>query len=165
MVSQNPLNIFVNVGRLEWIPRSQQEPLSQYTPKDGFKEGVPKNVNTKPWSSWEPRQGPIAYVPSCTGLPEDPCWGPDPTRAAELQGLPNIHRGMYESLPARKARQREVIWEGLTEKWEKLGQPLSWFLALLFTTWTQETNELLYWVSVPSPMLPNCVLGLLWDTI
>lgn len=51
VVSQNPLNTFVNVGRLEWIPRSQQEPPKSVHTKGGFKEGVPKNVNTKPWSS------------------------------------------------------------------------------------------------------------------
>ena len=159
------LTAFVNVGRLQWIPRSQQEPLSQCTPKGGFKEGVPKNVNTKPWSSWEPRQGPIAYAPRCTGLPDDPCWGLDPTRAAKLQGLPSTQRVTYESLPAGKARQGEMIWERLTEKWEKPGQPHGWFLALPFTARAQETNELLYWASVPSPVLPNCFLGLLWDAI
>lgn len=135
VVFKNPLNTLVKADRLEWIPRSQLEPLSHITLKGGFKEGVPKNANTEPWSDWELQSSACSLCTKVFGPPRWPALSPParpPQGLLKYKGLKYKglllkykYRDRCEPLPAGKARQGEILLERLTEEREKPRQPLS----------------------------------------
>lgn len=127
VVFKNPLNTLVKADRLEWIPRSQLEPLSHITLKGGFKEGVPKNANTEPWSDWELQSSACSLCTKVFGPPRWPALSPParPHKGFSSTRDCQTHRDRCEPLPAGKARQGEILLERLTEEREKPRQPLS----------------------------------------
>lgn len=95
VVFKNPLNTLVKADRLEWIPRSQLEPLSHITLKGGFKEGVPKNANTELWSDWELQSSACSLCTKVFGPPRWPALSPHarpPQGLLKYKGLPNTPR-------------------------------------------------------------------------
>lgn len=155
MVSKNPLNTFVNAGRLELDSKKPtRTPKSAYT--KGWVQGRGSQEREHKAPEWlRVQTRPYDLCTKVHGPPRRPMLRAEPHKGCRTAG-PAKHTERYVWVPAGWNRQtRGVIWERLTEKWEKLGQTLGWFLALSFTIQAQETNDLLFWVSSPHLCYPT----------